>query len=91
MALQDDVGGKGIGSWQQFVTALDPGGAGASPGALVPADLTSQSLSAIAKADAASWANLHQALQTCAPQNTLTILEPYRRWGSVVARFSFTL
>jgi len=23
--------------------------------------------------------------------NTLTELEPYRRWGRVVARFSFTL
>ena len=91
VALQDGVGRKGIGSWQEFITALDPGGAGGLPGALVPADLTGQSLSAIAKADAASWANLHQALEACAPHNTLTIMEPYQRWGSVAARFSFTL
>jgi hypothetical protein len=91
VALQHDVAGQGISDWPGFIAALDPGGANGTRGALVPPDLIGESLGAIAKADAASWANLHQALQACAPQNTLTTLEPYQRWGSVVARFSFTL
>jgi hypothetical protein len=91
VALQHDVASQAITRWPDFVAALGPGGANGSPGALVPRDLTGASLGAIAKADAASWANLHQALQACAAQNGLADLEPYQRWGSVVARFSFTL
>jgi len=91
VALQHDVAVKGISNWPGFIAALDPGGANGSSGPLVPADLTGDSLSAIAKADAASWANLHQALQASVAHNGLGDLEPYQRWCRVVARFSFTL
>jgi hypothetical protein len=91
VALEHDVGNHRINYWPDFVAALNPQGTDASPGALVPTDFTSTSLGNIARADAASWANLHQGLQASIAPNGLADLEPYQRWGSVVARFSFTL
>jgi hypothetical protein len=91
VALEHDAGSKGINRWPDFVAALDPQGADASPGALVPTDFTATSLSNIARGDTADWANLHQGLQASIASNDLADLKPYQRWGRVVARFSFTL
>jgi hypothetical protein len=57
----------------------------------VPADLAGPSLDDAARAEAATWGNLYQGLQASLTQNSLDDLEPYQRWGRVVARFSFTL
>ena len=43
------------------------------------------------KGEAAAWASMFSALESILPTNTLNELNPYRRWGPFVARFSFTL
>jgi hypothetical protein len=91
VALENDAGGTGISRWPEFVAALDPKGADEPPGVLVPTGFAASSLGNIARADAAIWTNLHQALQASIAPNGLADLEPYQRWGRVVARFSFTL
>jgi len=91
VALENDAGSNGISRWSDFVAALDPQGAHGSPGALVPTDFAATSPGSIARADAASWANLHQGLQASIVPDGLADLEPFQRWGAVVARFSFTL
>jgi hypothetical protein len=90
VALEDDATTKGTDCWSDFVAALNPG-VGGSPDSLVPADLTDSSVDDAARAEAATWANLHQGLQASLAQDGLDDLEPYQRWGRVVARFSFTL
>jgi hypothetical protein len=91
VALEDDAASQGIGRWPDFIAALQPGGAGRSPGALVPTDLARGSVGNVAQAEATDWANLYQALQASIGPNSLADLEPYRHWGRVIARFSFTL
>jgi hypothetical protein len=90
VALQDDAAGLGIRQWSNFVDALNPADEAGKPGRLVPADLVGPSDGA-ERNESATWANLHEALQACLAPNKLSDLEPYRRWGSIVARFSFTL
>jgi hypothetical protein len=72
------------------VDALNPAGEAGKPSRLVPPDLVDPSDGAKSE-ESATWANLYEALQACLAVNKLTDLEPYRRWGGVVARFSFTL
>jgi hypothetical protein len=91
VALEDDAGRERILGWSSFVAALKPADADGAPGALVPADLVGRWPDDAAQAEAAMWANLHQGLQASLASNTLDDLEPYQRWGRVVARFSFTL
>jgi hypothetical protein len=89
VALEEDAGPKGMSSWSSFVAALDLVDAQGSTGALVPPDLVDPALDGAAEVSA--WVNLYQGLQGSLPENSLDDLEPYQRWGRVVARFSFTL
>ena len=90
VALQDDASRHGIRQWPDFVAALNPATeTGESGRRLVPADLIDQGVDG--SYESAAWANMYEALQVCLAPNTLGNLEPYQRWGRIVARFSFTL
>lgn len=84
VALQDTAG-AGIRTWPDFVAGLDPGYADRAGGSLLPADLAGQ------PSELAGWTSLHSGLTAGLQATTLDDLEPYRRWGRIVARFSFTL
>jgi hypothetical protein len=66
--------------WPDFVRELSPV---SPPGRHVPADLSDP-------AKLATWTNLYEGLAGLTG-NELADLEPYQRWGRVVARFTFTL
>ncbi|HWD78053.1 MAG TPA: P-loop NTPase fold protein [Kribbella sp.] len=89
VALQDDARTHAVHTWPAFVAALAPATASSSAGSLVPKDL--DLLNDPERTDSAVWANLHRALTACLPAIQLAELEPYQRWGRIVARFSFTL
>ncbi|MFC6160203.1 P-loop NTPase fold protein [Kribbella jiaozuonensis] len=89
VALQDDAGKHGIHLWPDFVAALAPSTAASPTGRLVPSDLDLPNDPE--RIDSAVWANMHRSLAACLPATQLTQLEPYQRWGRIVARFSFTL
>jgi hypothetical protein len=72
-------------SWPDFVGELSPSSEGRPPGRLVPADLTDPA----DRTRLATWTNLYEGLASLT--NELADLEPYQRWGRIVARFSFTL
>jgi hypothetical protein len=44
-----------------------------------------------ARSELASWKDLCAALTASRPGNSLMDLEPCKRWGAIVARFSVTL
>ena len=88
VALEEDAGlEKPTTTWNDFVAALQPSSGGAATGAYFPKDLRA----ADANDNLAQWTNMTQGISDSTWHNTLTELEPYRRWGRVVARFSFTL
>jgi hypothetical protein len=94
VALEDDAAAQGIGTWSQFVAALNPGADGAVAGALVPPDIAQAPVDDAGAAQAAIWANMYTALDSVVRLGTsdaLDDLAPFQRWGSTVARFSFTL
>jgi hypothetical protein len=91
VALEEDAPNHGITTWTAFVHALDPGQHGAPPGVLVSPDLINPTIDDAVRVEAASWVNMHQALDACLRAGGLDELEPFTRWGRLTARFSFTL
>lgn len=89
VALQDAAAHPTIGTWSTFVAALNPGTGNGEPGALAPTDL-GRGDDAVGD-ESASWAALVQALESCVAHDGQSGIEPYQRWGQIVARFSFTL
>jgi hypothetical protein len=91
VALQEDAAGLDIDRWPDFVRELSPADLDRPAGRLVPADLAGPSLDAAAGSELATWKNLCRGLTASLTSNSLADLEPYQRWGRIVARFSFTL
>jgi hypothetical protein len=91
VALQEDATRIDIDRWADFVHELAPVGVDRSSGRLVPADLAGTSLDDTTRNELAAWTSLSEGLAASLTGNTLTDLEPYQRWGRIVARFSFTL
>ncbi len=91
VALQEDATRIDIRRWPDFVRELCPADVDRPAGRLVPADLAGQSLDAAARNELATWKNLCEGLTVSLTSNGLADLEPYQRWGRIVARFSFTL
>ena len=93
VALEEDAGlEKPTTTWNDFVAALQPSSGGAATGAYFPKDLRAADPNDnLAQYELAQWTNMTQGISDSTWHNTLTELEPYRRWGRVVARFSFTL
>ncbi len=96
VALQEDAAVHNIETWPSFVAELAPHPA-TGPGKLVPKDLAKHILHpdehpyGAAHDELATWTNLHAALAAAVESNQLRALEPYRRWCSIAARFSFTV
>ena len=90
VALEEDAGPRGISRWSDFVAALDPSNARVGP-QLAPEDLVGESANSPVDEEGTRWAALHEALLACGHEPEDDDLEPYQRWGTVVARFSFTL
>ncbi|MFF0014127.1 P-loop NTPase fold protein [Streptomyces sp. NPDC005374] len=91
VALQADATRLGIGRWPDFVRELRPAGDQRPAGRLVPPDLASTSPDSGDGHERAAWTNLQSALESVLTPKGLMDLEPYKRWGRIVARFSFTL
>lgn len=90
VALQDDASKHNLRQWPSFVAALQPAVAPNPPGLLMPTDLVNPPAGE-ERGEPAVWANMYEALRACLAHNQLSELEPYQRWGQIVARFSFTL
>jgi hypothetical protein len=60
-------------------------------GRLVPTDLADAPLDDADRNKLATWTNLYEGLASSRTANKLSDLEPYQRWGRIVARLSFTL
>ncbi len=93
VALEEDAGlEKPTTTWNDFVAALQPSSGGAATGAYFPKDLRAADPNDnLAQYELAQWTNMTHGISDSTWHNTRTELEPYRRWGRVVARFSFTL
>lgn len=89
VALQDATAQPTISTWSTFVAALNPGTGNGGRGALAPTDL-GRGDDAVGD-ESASWAALFEALEGCVDHDGPSDIEPYQRWGKIVARFSFTL
>jgi hypothetical protein len=74
LALQDADRTSNAGTWSQFVAALADPPVRSDP----------------AGAAQEQWLTLARALQECLTPDALDDLDVYRRWGPIVARFSFT-
>jgi hypothetical protein len=90
VALESDAPETNIQHWSDFVRELSPKTSGNQPGKLMPADLAGSSDDTV-RNELATWTNLCVGLAASLEFNDLKDLEPYRRWGRIVARFSFTL
>lgn len=87
VALEDETEQQHISNWEDFLTELELGNANLAQSDIAPPpekDLLSL-------ADEAKWENMFTGLKASLSDNQLYDLEPYRRWGRTVARFSFTL
>jgi hypothetical protein len=86
VALEDDAEKLQISDWGNFLNTLELG-----KGKLVPSDIAlPPDDDLLSLAAAAEWENMFNGLKASIPDNQLHDLEPYRRWGRTVARFSFT-
>lgn len=92
VALEEDAPKHGVGDWTAFLDGIDPTGPGALlPAGPDPAEETTNPAAALRGVDVAAWHDLHRGLVESRSSGGLEDLEPYRRWGRIVARFSFTL
>jgi hypothetical protein len=91
VALQNDAPTNNIRLWSEFISELRPPGRGQPAGRLVPPDLTDTPIDDANRGKLIAWTNLYDALTARPTANGLDNIEPYQRWGRIVARFSFTL
>jgi len=92
LALQEGATRIGVNRWPDFVSALAPASDTRAAGRLMPQVLTEQSRDSDAdRSELTAWTKLCEGLSAGLTSNRLTDLEPYQRWGRIVARFSFTL
>lgn len=86
-ALEHDA--AGIRTWTEFVAQLVLGSDPGLRGKLAPPDLSSGSAT---DPEAAAWTNLQKALAANArTSGVVDDIQTYRKWGPLVARFSFTI
>lgn len=87
VSLEEDAKTKKIQNWEGFLNELEPGKGSYLPDEINPP----KNDDLLALTDAAEWENMYNGLKESAPGNQLKELDPYQRWGRIVARFSFTL
>ena len=87
LAIEENTALTNITTWPQFVDALEP-----PDGSLVPAEISHPAgQDQVSQSDAVEWERMVNGLKSSLGSNKLLELNPYRRWGPIVARFSFRI